>query len=155
MSRTTPESLVRLLMAAVVPVALVAGCGDDGDAADGPAAQPAPAVTTFGEGDFDDLPLPPRSTPVGERAEEDGVVSRSYEVRNTQPEALLSFYRDALAEHPVVEEPEEIGVGTHRGRWDLDGRQLTVVAQSAETLDDNPGAPEALTQLSLSLGADG
>ena len=148
---TIRRTLAHLVLGAVAPVVLLVGFGEDGDAADGPAAQPAPAVTTFGQGSFEDLPLPPRATPVSERAEEDGVVSRSYEVRNSGPDALLSFYRDALAEHPVVEEPEEIGVGTHRGRWDLDGRQLTVVAQTAETLDDNPGAPEVLTQLSLSL----
>ncbi len=51
----------------------------------------------------------------------------------------------------MVEEPEEIGVGTWRGQWEVDGRELTVVGQTAETLEDNPGAPEVLTQLSLSL----
>ena len=152
MPRTMCTSLAGLLIAAVLPVGLLAGCGDDEEPAVAGDALPAPDVTTFSGGDFDDLPLPPRATPVSERAEEDGVVSRSFEVRNTQPEALLAFYHDALQEFPVVEEPEEIGVGTHRGRWDVDGRELTVVAQTAETLEDNPGAPEVLTQLSLSLG---
>lgn len=143
-----------------VPTVLVLGlllgaCGADDGADDGggaaPEAQPAPGVTTFADGDFDGIPLPPRSTPVSERAEEAGVVSRSFEVRNMPPPELLEFYVSALAEHPVLEAPEEIGVGTHRGRWDVDGRELTVVGQTAETLEDNPAAPEVLTQLSLSL----
>lgn len=142
-----------LLPATAVAALLLGACGD-GDGGGGgssPEAQPAPDVTTFAEGDFEGIPLPGRSTPVSERVEEDGVVARSFEVRNLPPEELLDFYVEALAEHEVLEEPEEIGVGTRRGRWDVDGRELTVVGQLAETLDDNPGAPEVLTQLSLSL----
>lgn len=136
----------------LLALTLVAGCGgDDADGGGGPEAQPAPGVTTFEEGDFGDVPLPPRSTPVSAQVEEDGVVSQSFEVRNAAPDELLGFYTDALAEFEVLEEPESIGVGSQRGRWEVDGRELTVVAQSAETLDDNPAAPEVITQLSLSL----
>lgn len=146
------ETCGHLLLAPVLPALLLLGaCGDGGGAGTGPEAQPAPGVTTFEEGDFDGIPLPPRSTPVSERVEEDGVVSQSFEVRNLPPEELLEFYTDALEEHEVLEGPEEIGVGTTRGRWEVDRRELTVVGQTAETLDDNPGAPEVLTQLSLSL----
>ncbi len=141
-----------LLPATAVAALLLGACGDgDGGGGSSPEAQPAPGVTTFAEGDFEGIPLPGRSTPVSERVEEDGVVTQSFEVRNFPPEELLDFYVEALAEHEVLEEPEEIGVGTRRGRWDVDGRELTVVGQLAETLDDNPGAPEVLTQLSLSL----
>jgi len=141
-----------LLLPTAVAALLFGACGD-GDSGGGssPEAQPAPGVTTFAEGDFEGIPLPGRSTPVSERAEEDGVVTQSFEVTNFPPEELLDFYVEALAEHEVLEEPEEIGVGTRRGRWDVDGRELTVVGQMAETLDDNPGASEVLTQLSLSL----
>lgn len=141
-----------LLPATAVAALLLGACGDgDGGGGSSPEAQPAPGVTTFVEGDFEGIPLPGRSTPVSERVEEDGVVTQSFEVRNFPPDELLDFYVEALAEHEVLEEPEEIGVGTRRGRWDVDGRELTVVGQLAETLDDNPGAPEVLTQLSLSL----
>lgn len=142
-----------LLPATAVAALLLGACGDGngGGGGSSPEAQPAPGVTTFAEGDFEGIPLPGRSTPVSERVEEDGVVTQSFEVRNSPPEGLLDFYVEALAEHEVLEEPEEIGVGTRRGRWDVDGRELTVVGQLAETLDDNPGAPEVLTQLSLSL----
>ncbi len=116
--------------------------------------QPAPAVTTFEQGHFDDLPLPPRSEPVGERSEEDGVVSRSYAVRDTSPERVLAFYSEQLAGSAVVEPPHDIGVGTLRGRWLLDGRELTVSATREDTLEaierfgDDVGV---ITQFSLSL----
>ena len=145
---------LHLLLAPAVSATLLLGAcgdGDDGGSDSGPEAQPAPGVTTFAEGDFDGIPLPPRSTPVGERAEEDGVVSQSFEVRNIPPQELLDFYAEALDGHEVLEHPEEIGLGTSRGRWDVDGRELTVVGRTAETLDDNPSAPEVLTQLSLSI----
>lgn len=139
---------------AAVALLAVAGCGDgDGDGASvgEPEAQPAPGVTTFQEGDFAGIDLPSTATPVNERTEEDDAVAQSFEVRNTTPEEIMAFYSDALAEYDVLEAPEEIGVGTMRGRWEVDGRRLTVAAQTAETLNDNPGAPEVLTQLSLSL----
>ena len=150
----TRRSLRRTGITLTAVLVLVAGCGD-GSADGGPAAQPAPEVSTFEQGDFDDLPLPPRHTPVGERVEEDGVVSRSFEVRNMAPEAVLDWYAEALAAFEVLEAPERIGVGSYRGQWDLAGRELTVAAQSAETLADNPGAPEVLSQLSLSLAPPG
>lgn len=144
-----------LLSATTVAALLLGACGDGDGGGSSPEAQPAPGASTFAEGDFEGIPLPGRSTPVSERVEEGGVVTQSFEVRNLPPEELLDFYVEALAEHDVLEEPEEIGVGTRRGRWDVDGRELTVVGQQAETLDDNPGAPEVLTQLSLSLRPSG
>lgn len=156
MSNPPHPSLRRLLTAAALAGVFLAGCGGDGDgtAAGGPEAQPAPGVTTFQEGDFEGIPLPGLSTPVSERVEEDGVVAQSFEVRNTPSEELLEYYEDALSEYEVVEPPEELGVGTYRGRWLFEGRELTVVAQTAETLEDNPGAPEVITQLSLSLASE-
>lgn len=158
----SPHLLRRSATAAALALALVAaGCGDDDDGqADAqqeaqPEAQPAPDVTTFEEGDFDDLPLPPRYTEISERVEEDGVVSQSFEVRNMTPQELIDWYAEALDEFEVLEAPEEIGVETYRGQWDLDGRELTVAAQGAETLEDNPSAPEVVTQLSLSLAPPG
>lgn len=150
------RSTSRHLLPATAGVALLLGaCGGGDGGAASPEAQPAPGVTTFQEGDFEGIPLPGRATPLSERVEEEGVTSQSFEVRNIPPEELMDFYLEALAEHEVLEQPEEIGVGTSRGRWDVDGRELTVVGQTAETLEDNPGAPEVLTQLSLSLRPPG
>ncbi len=118
--------------------------------------QPAPAVTTFGQGDFENLPLPPRSEPLGERSEEDGVVARSYAVRDTSPERVLAFYSQQLPAPAVVEPPHDIGAGTFRGRWLLDGRELTVSATVDDTLEaiarfgDDAGV---ITQFSLSLAS--
>lgn len=117
--------------------------------------QPAPAVTTFGQGDFEGLPLPPRSEPLGQRSEQDGVVSRSYAVRDTSPELVLEFYSQRLPASAVVEQPHEIGVGTLRGRWLLDGRELTVSATVDDTLEAIERFGEdagVISQLSLSLG---
>ena len=116
--------------------------------------QPAPAVTTFEQGDFEDLPLPPRSEPVGERSEEAGVVSRSYAVRDTSPERVLAFYSEQLPAPAVLEPPHDIGAGTFRGRWLLDGRELTVSATVEDTLEAVERFGEdvgVITQFSLSL----
>ena len=139
------------LVAGAVAMSLVfASCSPSDEG-----TQPAPAVTTFEQGDFDGLPLPPRSEPLGQRNEEDGVVSRSYAVRDTSPELVLEFYSQHLPASAVVEQPHEIGVGTLRGRWLLDGRELTVSATVEDTLEAIERFGEdvgVITQLSLSLG---
>ncbi len=61
------------MVAGAVVVSVVLGACSPSDEG----SQPAPAVTTFGQGDFENLPLPPRSEPLGERSEEDGAVARS------------------------------------------------------------------------------
>ena len=139
-----------LALAGAVFVSLaVAGCAPSDEG-----TQPAPAVTTFEQGDFANVPLPPRAEPVSNRSEEAGVVARSFAVRDTSPEAVLEFYREQLPATNVVEAPHEIGVNSFRGRWLVDGRELTVSATVADTLDaietfgDDVGV---ITQLSLSL----
>ncbi len=132
---------------------LVAGCGADGDeGAQG--AQPRPDVTTFEEGPFADLPLVPESDPVTAPNREDGVDTRSYVTRNTMPAEVLEFYEKQLAEFTVVSAPEQIGEGTYRGRWELDGgRVLTVSATPGGSLQsgDSAYAGKFLAQYSLSL----
>ena len=116
--------------------------------------QPRPDVTTFGQGDFGDIPLLPRSEALSPPNEEAGNVARSYVVRNTAPEDVLDFYEEQLAEFELVEEPASIGANTFRGRWRLEGeRVLTVSANLANNLGDVPDIPdsEQATQYSLSL----
>ena len=115
--------------------------------------QPAPNVTTFEVGRFDDLPHPRRSDPVGSRTDEAGVVSRSYRVVGTGPEAVMEFYAGALpARGWVTTQPvERLGPGTYRGVWSADGHELTVSSSSATTLGQDDAAIELESQYSLSL----
>lgn len=139
------------LLVAVVPLLLgAAACGDDGGA--DPEAQPAPGVTAFAQGDFSDIPLPPRTDAAGDRSEEDGVVARSYFVRNRTPEEVLDFYTDYFDTEgvPAVATPAPAGTEAWRGRWLLDGRELLISATPAPTADDD----EVVTQLSLRLASD-
>lgn len=142
------------LLAALLLVGLVAGCGT----ASNEGTQPSPDVSTFEQGDFGDIPLLPTSEPLSARNEEDGNVARSYLVRNSTPEEVLAFYETELAEFTVVSPPTSIGVDTFRGRWGLDqGRVLTVSATSAsnlETPEEFGDAIEVLTQYSLSLAPE-
>lgn len=134
-------------------MAVLAACGDDPA---NPAAQPAPAVTTFEQGGFDDIPLPVKSEPLGPRSETGGVVTRSYDVRGTTPQAVLSFYADALENDGWVPvgAVEQLGVDTYRGDWTNteSQAQLRVSATDAPALggDEDRGA-SVLTQYSLTL----
>ena len=144
--------VVPLLIAAAS--VLVAACGADSDEG----TQPRPDVTTFEEGTFDDIPLVPESDPVTPPNQEDGVATRSYVARNTKPAEVLEFYEKQLAEFTVVSAPEQIGEGTYRGRWQLDGgRVLTVSATPGESLQsgDSAYAGEFLAQYSLTLAPQG
>lgn len=141
---------ITLLLIMLATVGLLAGC----DAASDEGTQPRPDVTTFEQGAFDDIPLLPRSEPVSQPSEENGVVARSFLVRNTPPEDVMSFYREQLAEFSLLSDPGPIGNNTFRGEWQLDQRRmLTVSATSAAAVDGVEGFSneEVLTQYSLSL----
>lgn len=147
MSADTPLS--RMLLGGMVIAVALGACtsSDEG-------TQPRPDVTTFEQGDFDDIPLHPRSEALTPPNEEDGTVARSYGVRDTTPEDVMAFYEDELTEFDLVEEPASIGVDTFRGRWQLDqDRVLTVSATLATNLESPEGFEdtELLTQFSLSL----
>ncbi len=142
-------------VAGLVALALSAGgCGNPPPSPEG--TQPRPDATTFGQGDFDDIPLLAGSDPLSPPTEEEGNVARSYQVRDTTPKGVLDFYVEQLADAEVVEEPGDIGANTFRGRWRLDqGRVLTVSATGAPTLDGaTDGDAEVLTQYSLSLAPE-
>ncbi len=139
------------LAAAAGLLALAAsGCGS---ADTPPAAQPAPEVTTFEQGRFDDLPVFFRSDPLGPRSEKEGVVTRSYEASGASPEQVLEFYRDALAYRWRMVTPiERLGPGTFRADWEDGQYRLRVSATQAPALDpSDDGAHPVLTQYSLTL----
>lgn len=137
---------------------VVAGCGDDGG--DEPEAQPSPDVTTFQDGDFADIPLPPLAEPASERTEEDGIVVRSYVVRNRTPEDVLQHFEVQLDDAQVITPTERSGSETLLAEWLLDdGRTLRVTALPAPTADPELAAgADVVTQFSLTLrpagGAD-
>ncbi len=117
-----------------------------------PATQPAPDVTTFEQGVFDDLPQFPRSDPVGPRTEKDGVVARSYRARGTSPDQVLEFYREALDGWNMVTPIERLGVGTVRAEWIRKDYRLLVSATRERTLDaPDDAANPVVSQYSLTL----
>lgn len=140
-----------LALVLLVTTGLLAAC----DTASEEGTQPRPDVTTFEQGDLDDIPLLPRSEPISSPSEEEGVVARSYLVRNTAPADVLRFYEEQLADATVVSEPEEIGANSFRGRWQLDQRRVLTVSATqeggVEGTEDMSEATEVLTQYSLSL----
>ena len=135
---------------------VAAACGDDGDSGDGDVnAQPAPGVSTFAEGGFDEIPRHPTSEELSPRNEQRGVVSQSYVVRNTTAERVLDFYRDAFTDLSVLSDPQSIGVNTWRGIWRMPDGDVLIVSATAEPGADTeqPGAPgDHDVQYSLSLG---
>ncbi len=137
------------LFVAVVTVVALGACtpSDEG-------TQPSPDVTTFEQGEFEDLPLLAGSEALSPPNEEDGVVVRSYGVPNTTAEDVLAFYQEQLADEEVLEAPSSIGENTFRGRWQLsDGRVLIVSATRSPTASGSADLPdeELVTQFSLSL----
>lgn len=138
----------------VLAVLVAAGCGDD----EQPEAQPAPDVTAFTTGDFGELPRPPRSEPAGERSERNGVVARSFFVRNMTPEEVLAFYRDTFGANDiqVISPPEPFGPDNWRGTWLVDDRELLVSATPAPTAEgEKVDGSDLSTQFSLELSPPG
>jgi hypothetical protein len=133
-----------------VLLTLTSACGGENARAE---TQPAPNISSFTAGDFEDLPKPPRFEPAGKRSEIDGVVTRSFFGSGTTPEQVLEFYRNTFAGSGVTMtmEPARVGRGW-RGRWMTDDRELLVsatVAPGAGAEDERP------TQLSLELSPVG
>ena len=152
-SPAPPSALARpVVIALTVAVAsLLSGCGGDSDP---PEAQPAPGVSTFVAGRFDDLPLHPRSDPVGRRSETDGVITRSFATRGITTEGVLEFYADVLPDRgwTPVGQVEATGPAAHQGDWASEGWQLRVSAIDATNLNvDGEGSDDVVTQYSLVL----
>ncbi|MGE3835542.1 MAG: hypothetical protein AB7H43_12235 [Acidimicrobiia bacterium] len=147
------ERARRLPAALVAALALVLlGCGDD----DVGGPQVTPGVTGFVGADLDDVPVPPLATPLGPASEVDeGVVVRSYAVRDRTVGEVMAFYADALADRPVASPVRQLpgSADARQGTWIFDDGVLTVTAQRAPTVDegDGPSGGGLTTQLSLQL----
>lgn len=146
---TARRKTVRKVPALAVAAALgMAACGGGGGQ---PSAQPAPEPTTFQPGRFDDIPLFPRSDPLGPRSDNGGVVARSYKATGASPAQILDYYKTNLDGRWVpIGRIEKIGVGTYRGDWTSGDRKLRVSA-TEESLGSDTPAREVTTQYSLVL----
>lgn len=126
-------------------VALCACAGSD------EGTQPAPDVTTFEQGRFDDLPLLPKSEPMGARTEKNDIVSRTYRAVGVTPEGVIEFYRRELPSAGWRETEPGFREDTEsRGDWVTDDWRLEV---SSQRIDDrqNPSADQVVVQYSLVL----
>ncbi|MFP5316708.1 MAG: hypothetical protein ACLGI2_00245 [Acidimicrobiia bacterium] len=139
------------ILALVIAFGVVAtGCGG-GD--DNPEAQPAPDVTVFRGGVFDQLPRYPRSVDLATPTETAGVVAQTFSVRNASPREILDFYASRLDRWRVVEPVHQVGDDAFRGSWTRDGRRLQVSAGRAPAIDVEPPTVEPpIAQYSLQLG---
>lgn len=152
---TTRRPLIVVLLLAG---AVLGACGSDDGSRDRGDAQPAPGVTTFADGDFADIPLPPRAEPAGERSEQQGVVVQSFFVRDRTAEEVLQLYGTYFEGEGVATllPPEPFGNDAWRGRWLLDGRELLVSAAPAPSVDDGEVEhADVVTQMSLELSPAG
>jgi hypothetical protein len=133
---------------ALLSVATVAvGCSDNTS----DPAQPAPNVTTFEQGVFDNIPAYPRSDPLGERNDEDGVVSRSYRSVGALPQTIIDYYDAQLTAagwQRSAALPQQGFV--RRGTWIRNDYQVEV---SARPVDDsrNPASVDYAVQYDVVL----
>lgn len=127
------------------------GSGDD----DGsfPEAQPVPGTDLFGEGDFDQIPLPPLAEPISEIAVQGDSTAQSYEVRGFTAEALIDFYRERLADDDwdQVGSIVETGPDAFRGVWQKTDQRLEVSAGPAPGLGEQETAGREIIQFNLLL----
>lgn len=131
-------------------LAALAACG--GGSADGPVAQPAPGVTAFVSGDFDDLPLVPGSEPFGERSEKDGVTTQTFKVRGYTAEAVIEFYAGALPSSGWRQVAPAFREDTStRSDWVTDGWRLEISAFGIADGSQDDGGGEEVVQYSLVL----
>ncbi len=115
--------------------------------------QPAPDVTTFEQGVFDDVPRFPRSEPLGPRSEKAGVVAQSFRAFGATPRAVVEYYARSLPGWEQIEPITQTGTEDFRARWARDAWTLLVTAAPAPTTSDGNQAdvPEPKTQYSLTL----
>lgn len=142
-------STIALVVAGAAVMLAGPACGGDGEDREG--TQPAPDVTTFEQGRFDELPVFPRSDPFGPRSEKDGVVARSYRATSADPGQIIDFYARELAGRGWrMAEPVFRSDAESRGDWVLDDYRLEVSATRVDD-DRNPTSADAVAQYSLVL----
>lgn len=140
--------------ALAMAVVLVAGaCGDD--ASERAGTQPAPGVSTFEQGSFDDLPIYPRSDPIGPRSEKNGVVARSFVTHGATPERIVTWYADTLKAKgwEPAGDVEQLGHATWRADFRRSGSELRVSSTPAPTVEkESAGSGDVYdVQFSLTL----
>lgn len=141
-----------LHVAAAVALVLVTGACGGGQDAPSSEAQPTPNATTFELGRFDDLPLFPRSDPLGPRNEEAGVVARSFMATGATPEQILDYYRRSLSDDWILlREPEKLGAGTYRADWANGDWRLRLSATREPSLELDNASREVTVQYSMTL----
>lgn len=147
-SRQARRGLLALL---ALGSSVFVACGEDDQTR--PEAQPVPGASTFGEGNFDELPRFPGAQAAAEPAVEQDVTTQSFTVATATPARVMEFYERELPESgwQVLEEPRRLGAErTHRGVW-RSGNQQLVVSSTEFSHYDDPSAPR-ITQFSMSLG---
>ncbi len=144
---------VRCGVAFLALTVAIAGCRSGASEESTGDAQPAPDVSVFRDGFFDQIPRYPRSQELGSAVEEGDVVSQSFTVSNASPRRVLEYYASNLTGWDLVEPIHPLGPGDEafRGAWEKDGRHLRVSASSAPTVEaDDPERP--MIQYNLQLG---
>ncbi|MEZ5139321.1 MAG: hypothetical protein R2702_16245 [Acidimicrobiales bacterium] len=143
--RTRRTALLALVVALLA--ALAVGCSDSN-----PTRTETSDPSVSDEASFEGLPVPPLADPVGSVSEKDGVVTRSYSVRNRTADRVFEFYEDELAslgwerQGPI----EDAGRNVRRGTWDGPKGTLEVTTTEAELLPDESTAGDR-PDLQLSL----
>lgn len=120
-------------------------------------AQVTPGGATFVGADLDDVPVPPLAEPLSPVQEvEDGVLVRSYAVRDSRVQDVMAFYEDLFADRPVVEPVEDVDGSSVvlRGVWQLPDGVLRVTVQGAPTVAEEDASEGTAVQLSLQLDPD-
>ncbi len=102
-------------------------------------AQPAPGVSVFTPGSFEELPQYPRSTPLEPTQNSNGVQTRSFKADGTNPEQVVRWYNGHLPGWQPIEAVHAEGVAW-AGDWKNDDRTLRVTASPAPTL----GGPDTV-----------
>lgn len=118
-------------LAIVLLVLAPLACSNDTEPGD---AQPAPDVSSFAPGGFDDLPRYRGSQEAGPRSEDGDVVSQSFFVEGATPEMVINFYENELQgwENRGVRDVGEALTAEFREPGE-DGRRLEVSATKTES----------------------
>lgn len=99
---------------------------------------PTPGNTVVGGAvELEGVPIPPQAEVIAPGASDDGVFSRTYEVRGDTPEDVLAFYTENLsADWAPVVGPGPVGVGSdveagsdrkqYLGGWTTGDRDLLI-----------------------------
>ncbi len=127
--RTTVHNLAGLAGALALAVVAV-GCGSGTSRP----AQPAPSVTAFTGGAFDQLPRYPRTEPIGTRNDSGAISEQSFTATGATPEQVLNWYGDHLSAWTVVDAPHKTGAADFAGEWTMGDRRLRVTAGPAPTI---------------------